>query len=138
MTAIVIDASVAVSWCFEDEASPQGDLILEQVRRHGARVPSLWHLEVANVLRQAERRGRITEAETTVRLELLATLPIIVDSATVLRAWNQTLALARAHVLTPYDAAYVELAARLGLPVASKDHDLIRAATQLGVQVLTI
>lgn len=132
---IVIDASVAVGWCFADEATPRGDAVLERVRAEGARVPSLWHLEVANVLRQAERRERISEAETSLRLELLARLPIVTDVDTVQRAWAQTLALARTHVLTVYDAAYLELAGRLGLPLASKDKELLVAARQSGIAV---
>ncbi|MBC8037780.1 MAG: type II toxin-antitoxin system VapC family toxin [Rhizobiales bacterium] len=133
---IVIDASVAVGWCFADEATPRGDAVLERVRAEGARVPSLWHLEVANVLRQAERRERISEAETSLRLELLAQLPIATDADTMQRAWMQTLALARTHTLTVYDAAYLELAARFGLPLASKDRELLAAARKNGIAVL--
>lgn len=133
---IVIDASVAVGWCFADEATPRGDAVLDRVRAEGARVPSLWHLEVANVLRQAERRERISEAETSLRLELLAQLPIATDADTMQRAWMQTLALARTHTLTVYDAAYLELAARFGLPLASKDRELLAAARKNGIAVL--
>ena len=128
---IVIDASVAVAWCFADEATPEVDAVLDRVRADGARVPSLWHLEVANVLRQAERRGRISEADTSRRIELLEQLPITTDGETMQRAWGTTLALARAHALTVYDAAYLELASRLGVPLASKDKELL-AAAQIG------
>jgi predicted nucleic acid-binding protein len=134
---IVIDASVAIAWCFADEATAEGDAVLDQVRADGARVPSLWHLEVANVLRQAERRGRINEADTARRLELLAQLPIVTDVVTILRAWGPTLALARAHALIVYDAAYLELAMRLGVPLASKDMELIAAARKGGVAVIS-
>lgn len=133
---IVIDASVAIAWCFADESSAESDAVLDSVRGNGARVPSLWHLEVANVLRQAERRSRISEAATANRLELLAELPIITDGETVLRAWNSILALARAQTLTVYDATYLELAARLGVAIASKDRKLLAAATKLGMPTI--
>lgn len=76
MSRLVIDSSAALSWCFEDEASPQSDALFEQVRDQGAIVPGLWHLEVANVLLQAERRGRITTGDVATRLELIAELPM--------------------------------------------------------------
>lgn len=133
---IVIDASAALGWCFDDEATVEGEAALDRVRAGGARVPSLWHLELANVLRQAERRGRISEADATRRLELLAQLPIMADTETAHRAWGPTLALARAYTLTVYDAAYLELATRLGLPLASKDKELLKAASASGLTVL--
>ena len=133
---IVIDASLAAAWCFDDEATAEADQILDRVRAEGARVPSLWHLEIANVLRQAERRGRISEADSSRRFELLAQLPIVTDIETMTRAWGPTLALARTHTLTVYDAAYLELAARLGLSLASKDKELLAAARSSGIMVI--
>ena len=133
---IVIDASVAIAWCFADEVTPESDAVLDRVKAEGARVPSLWHLEVANVLRQAERRGRISASDTSQRLEVLALLPINTDPETQSRAWGQILALARAHTLTVYDAAYLELAARLGLPLASKDRELLKAGQICGVTIV--
>ena len=120
MTALVIDSSAALSWCFEDEASPETDALFERVRDLGAVVPGLWHLEVANVLLQAEKRGRITAGDVTMRLDLIAALPITTDSETTARAWREILALARAQGLTTYDAAYLELAIRRGLPLQTK------------------
>ena len=117
MTALVIDSSAALSWCFEDEASPETDALFERVRDLGAVVPGLWHLEVANVLLQAEKRGRITAGDVTMRLDLTAALPITTDSETTARAWREILALARAQELTTYDASYLELAIRRGLPL---------------------
>ena len=76
MSALVIDSSATLSWCFEDEASPESDALFEWVRDQGAVVPGLWHLEVANVLLQAERHGRITTGDVAMRLELIAELPI--------------------------------------------------------------
>ena len=135
MSALVIDSSAALSWCFEDEASPETDAVFEQVRDQGAVVPGLWHLEVANVLLQAERRGRITTGDVAMRLELIADLPIMTDDETIARAWREILALARAEGLTTYDATYLEVAIRRGLPLVTKDAALIAAAGRSGVAI---
>jgi len=137
VSALVIDSSVALSWCFEDEASPRSDALFEEVRDHGAVVPGLWHLEVANVLLQAERRGRIATADVMVRLDLIAELPITTDDETTARAWREILALARSEGLTTYDATYLELAIRRGLPLLTKDEALIAAAARTGVAAPT-
>ena len=133
MSGLVIDCSVAVAWCFEDEVSAETDAILERVRDEGALVPALWHLELGNVLVQAERRKRLTAADTTTRLELIAALPILTDAETPERALREVLTLARAEGLTTYDAAYLELAMRKGLPLASKDRALVEAADRAGI-----
>jgi predicted nucleic acid-binding protein len=135
VSALVIDSSAALSWCFEDEASPESDALFEQVRDQGAVVPGLWHLEVANVLLQAERRGRITTGDVAVRLELIADLPITTDNETTARAWREILALARTAGLTTYDATYLELAIRRGFPLMTKDAALIAAAGRSGVAI---
>jgi len=133
--SVVIDSSVALTWCFEDEASPQTDALFERVRDDGAVVPALWHLELANVLLQAEKRGRIATGDVATRLELIAELPIATDHETAARAWREVIALARAEGLTAYDAAYLELAVRRGLPLSSRDDALIRAARRIGVAI---
>lgn len=79
MSGVVLDCSVALSWCFEDEAAEETDALLERVRDEGAVVPALWHLELGNILLQAERRGRIHAADVTTRLALLGDLPILTD-----------------------------------------------------------
>ncbi len=135
MTAGVVDSSIALTWCFEDEASPETDRLFERVRDDGAVVPGLWYLEVANVLLQAERRGRIGRADVARRLMLISDLPIATDQETPRRAWRETLSLARAENLTAYDAAYLELAERRGLPLMTRDNDLGAAAKRLGVTV---
>lgn len=136
MSAFVLDASIAVAWCFEDEADPAADALLDSLKARGAVVPALWSLEVANVLLQAERRGRITMTTVDGRLAAFAALPITADTT----AWRSTgvaaLALARLHGLTTYDAAYLELAIRQRLPLATKDKALGRAAAAVGVGVL--
>ena len=133
--SVVIDSSVALTWCFEDEASPQTDALFEHVRDDGAVVPALWHFELANVLLQAEKRGRIATGDVATRLELIAELPIATDHEAVARAWREVIALARAESLTAYDAAYLELAIRRGLPLVTKDAALIAAAGRRGVAI---
>ena len=136
MTAFVLDCSIAMSWCFEDEASADADLLLDRLRGEGAIVPMLWSWEVANVLNSAVRRGRLAPGDVTARLGLLATLPIEVDPEGASRAWRETLMLAQAHSLTAYDAAYLELALRHGAELATLDKDLRVAAVALGLKVL--
>ena len=130
---IVIDASIALAWCFEDEASDETDAVAQDVIARGGLVPSLFHLELANVLLYAERRGRISASEIAQKLDLIAQMPIETDPQTAARAWGETLSLARAHKLTSYDAAYLELASRRGAILATKDKALAAAAHQLGV-----
>jgi predicted nucleic acid-binding protein len=136
VSAVVVDSSVALSWCFDDEASPATEAVLDQVRREGGVVPSLWHLELANVLLRAERRGRNIPEGITARLEYVSRLRIETDGETAGRAWREILALARAEGLTTYDAAYLELAVRRGLPLATRDAALLAAAKRVGVAVL--
>ena len=136
MTAFVLDCSIAVTWCFDDEASDEADALLDHLQEQGAAVPSLFPLELGNILALAERRGRIPASGLPPRLELLATLPIQIDPNTAATALRETLTLARRHSLTTYDASYLELALRLGLPLASTDRALRRAASDEGVVVL--
>lgn len=120
-------------WCFEDEIDPACDALLDRLRRDEALVPALWHWEVANVLAMAVRKGRVVAAEVVSRLALLTSLPIRTDSEGFSRAWRETMALAEAHGLTVYDAAYLELALRSGVPLATRDKALRDAAIALGV-----
>ena len=136
MTAFVLDSSIALCWCFENEVTEATGRLLEQLRAEAAAVPNLWHVEIANVLSLAERRRRITAAETAQFIALLEELEIDVDAETWTRAFTRILELARGERLTAYDAAYLELAMRLGVPLASKDADLCNAAERLGVSVL--
>jgi predicted nucleic acid-binding protein len=136
VTSLVLDCSVAVAWCFEDEATAELDALLVAVRGDGASVPALWHLEIANVLLMAERCGRITAAGATRSLHLLSTLPISTDLTEPERVRRDIVPLARAHRLTLYDAAYFELAVRTGVPLATADRALARAARTAGIAVL--
>lgn len=130
----VLDSSVALAWCFEDEATPQTDALLEQLADDTAVAPPLWELEVINVLLLAERRERITEAQTARFVALISQLPILIDSAGP--DMGVVLAAGRHHGLTAYDAAYLVLAEREGIPLATMDAKLRAAATTAGVPLL--
>lgn len=132
----VIDASLAVAWCFEDEASPGTDAILDRLGREDAVAPSIWPLEIANALRSAERRGRVEERELPGLTRLLATLPVGVEETPLDRALTLVLPLARALALSADDASYVELALRRGLPLATADDQLARATVAAGAELL--
>jgi predicted nucleic acid-binding protein len=136
LSSFVLDCSIAVAWCFEDEATPETDGLLDRLRDEGAAVPALWSLEVGNALLQAERRGRIPTARVAAFVELLAGLPIETEGDASTRALREVLALARAERLTTYDASYLELAGRRALPLATRDQALQRAAKRLGVPLL--
>jgi predicted nucleic acid-binding protein len=138
MSAVVLDASAAIAWCFADEASPRSYALLDRVLDEGAIVPGLWHLEIGNALLQAERRGRITPADSAVRLELIAQLRLEIDHEMTPRALRETLILARAQDLTTYDAVYLDLAARRGVALATKDAALARAAKRLGIAIVPL
>ncbi|UCG13478.1 MAG: type II toxin-antitoxin system VapC family toxin [Deltaproteobacteria bacterium] len=129
----VLDCSVAMSWCFSDEADDYSDTVLDFLVDSEALVPSIWPLEVANVLVMAERRKRINEAQTMRLVELLESLPLVVDASTPDRAMGPILSLVREHQLSAYDAAYLELAMREGLPLATRDDKLTKAARSCGV-----
>lgn len=136
MTGVVIDASIALAWCFHDEATPASWAVLDRVESEPALVPSIWSLELANVLVGAERRGRIGAAEIAEFLERLEALDIQVDGQTANRGLREILSLARAERLTSYDAAYLDLAMREGAPLATRDHALADAALRCGVKVI--
>ena len=135
--SLVLDASMAIAWLFDDERTPAAHIIMQRVVGSGALVPSLWRLEVANVLRNAVRRGRCDEPYVDRSLDRLSRLAINTDAETDSHAWGRTRSLARAQGLTLYDAAYLELAIRSGHPLASCDVDLAAAAVRCSVDVLT-
>jgi len=130
---IVVDSSVAVAWCFSDEQGEYAQAVLDALSTRRAVVPYLWHLEVANTLLVGERRKRSTQADTATWLGLLSALPIEVDDETRAQAFGTTISLARAHSLSAYDAAYLELAMRRRLPLATLDEKLKAAARAVGV-----
>jgi predicted nucleic acid-binding protein len=136
--AFVLDGSITMVWGFEDEADDYAEAILGRMPDLQAHVPSLWSLEVANALLVGERRRRITPADSARFLAILAAFPITVDEETVAHAWADTMHLARAHNLSSYDASYLELAIRLGLPLAAQDGKLKPAAEAVGVPLFEV
>ena len=132
----VLDASVTLAWCFNDERSVSTDALLEKLETVKAFVPGLWTLEIGNILLSASRRKRITYACATEFLNLLSNLDIQIDDATPANGFHDIFMLAHAEQLTTYDAAYLELAMRLGLPLATRDNQLAGAAIRVGVSVI--
>lgn len=129
----VLDCSLTAAWFFEDEANAYAQAVEDSLPAAVALVPALWPLEVANALLVGERRKRATEAKVTTFLKLLKSLPISFDDETPDRAWDESLLLARLHQLSVYDAAYLELALRRDLPLATLDGPLKAAAKAAGV-----
>jgi predicted nucleic acid-binding protein len=124
---------VTMVWGFDDEEDDYATAILNRMPNLQVYVPSLWPLEVANALLVGERRRRTTPADAARFLTILDSFPIDIDDETVSRAWPDTMHLARAHNLSAYDAAYLELSLRRGLPLATLDDRLKAAATAVGV-----
>ncbi len=124
----VLDASVALAWCFEDETDEYSDVVLESLIAGEAVVPALWPTEVTNGLATAERCDRLDRATAGDARRLLQALPIAVDPLERRRAFEAIAMLAGTHGLTTYDACYLELARRRGIPLATLDAALRRAA----------
>jgi predicted nucleic acid-binding protein len=133
---LVLDASITLAWCYEDETTEAVQRSFDTVRTNGAWVPVLWLWEVANVLQMNVRRGRHNAKFRDRSLADLALFPIKEDAEAGRQAWSGSLILAERHSLTVYDAAYLEVALRRGLPLATLDRDLRRAASAEKIQVL--
>jgi predicted nucleic acid-binding protein len=134
--SFVLDCSITVAWVYADEATASVMRVFDLLRQEGAWVPGLWRLEVANALQMGMRRGRLNAAFRNAALADLTYFPINVDGETDLQAWTATLELADHHRLTLYDAAYLELAVRRKLAIATLDHELHRAAREEKLQLL--
>jgi predicted nucleic acid-binding protein len=134
--SVVIDASLTLTWYFEDEATQAADAVLDRVSEAGAVVPTLWRLEVANAFQSALRRKRITALYRDQSLTELAAMPITIDADTDAYVWTTTLRLAERYGLTIYDATYLELAQRRSLPLATLDKELREAAASLNIMLL--
>jgi predicted nucleic acid-binding protein len=132
----VLDCSVAISWCLVDENNDYANSILTMMVDSEAFVPGIWSLEIANTLVVAERRNRMTKEQSQEAINLLQSLLIQVDMATDTNALDSTLKLARQEGLAAYDAAYLELALRLKLPLATLDNRLAEAAIRCGVSLI--
>jgi len=132
----VIDNSVVMTWCFKDEENPYADDILDSLENATAYVPSIWPLEVGNVLLVAERKKRLSEADSIRFIALITELPIIIEQESPERMIKEIFALARKHELSSYDASYLDLAMRKGLPIATLDNNLINAAKRSQVPIV--
>ena len=132
----VMDASVTLAWCFRDEENAYAHRVFRRLDDDPAVVPSIWLLEVANGLLVAERRGRFSRAEVAEVDGVLADLPITWHELSLDLALGPVLELARAQGLSTYDAAYLDLAMREGLPLATQDEALRAAAQRVGVPLV--
>ena len=128
MSPIILDCSVTVSWFIPDEFSKNSLNIKDKISEKGAIVPTIWFLEVGNVLLISERRKRITKEQRQIALYILNDLPIKTDELTFKNAWFETIELAERYNLTLYDACYLELALRYNSPLATFDNNLKQAA----------
>ena len=137
--AVVLDASITLAWCFEDELDPYADAVQDALGEGAyGHVAAIWPMEVANAFRMSEKRRRTSEADSARFIALLRPMSLAIDPVDWPRIHHSVLPLARLHNLTVYDAAYLELAIRLGLPVATLDQALRDAASAAGVPLLVI
>lgn len=134
MKLFVLDASVTMAWCFGDEATQYTRDVLTLLQRAEAVVPPLWPFEVSNVIAVALRNRRLNAVEAGRFLDLVAALPIEVDAQRTRHVFEKVLPLAREHGLSSYDAAYLELAVRRDVPIATLDARLKQAAARMGVR----
>ena len=132
----MLDNSIALAWCFEDEQTGPIMALLDRVAEQGAVAPQLWPVEALNGLLSAERRKRITTATRHKLAGFLRALPIRIDDETAARAWIEVAQLAETYRLTSYDACYLELAQRLTVPLATTDAALMAAAREAAIELL--
>lgn len=135
--SLVVDASMAIAWLFPEQQTEVSRAALKRVASEGAFAPSLWKLEVANVLRISVRRKQCDEAFSASSLDLLSRLQVTIDQETDDHAWGQTRKLAADYDLTIYDAAYLELALRRDCVLATLDGKLALAARRAGLETMS-
>ena len=133
--SFILDASVTLAWGLEDESNAYTDAVLDSLEVAEAIVPAVWPLEVGNGILVAERRRRIAHADAVQFLALLQELPIVVQPEAPERMLGEITALAREQQLSAYDASYLDLAMRMGLPLATQDETLRQAAARCGVRI---
>ena len=129
----VIDNSIVMAWCFEDEKGDYADAVLESLEHGEAFAPAVWPLEAGNALIAAERRQRLDQAASVRFLQLLDSLPIRVEQESPERMLKEVVSLAREQGLSTYDASYLDIAMRRGLPLATRDAILAQAAQRCGI-----
>ena len=138
MNSLVLDNSVAMRWCFKDGSDSDlmyAEKVLDRLSDTIFLVPNLWHLEAANVVARAQKRQWLTTEQMHEFLELVVQLPLKVDQETAKKAMTETFMLANDHNLSVYDAAYLELALRHRMPLATLDADLRKAASKVNVAI---
>ncbi len=133
--SFIIDNSIVMSWCFKEQTNPLADTILGWLQEASAYVPSVWPLEVVNVLIAAERKALISKSDSIRFLRLLSQLPIRVQHESTEGLMKDTLGLARDHNLSSYDASYLDLAMKKGVPLATLDKKLRKAAKSVNVEL---
>jgi len=136
--SLVLDTSIALAWVYADETSEAVLRVFDAVRMHGAWVPALWRWEIANVLQLNVKRGRHSTDFLDAALSALALAPIRIDPEAERQSWSDTILLADRHGLTVYDAAYLEIASRRRIPLATLDQQLRSAAGNQGIELLGI
>ena len=135
MTGIVIDASVALAWCFPDEASEYADGVLVALEGSAILVPALWSVEITNAVLMAERHKRVKQPEIRRFVELLDALTVMMDSQSVTESVSNILPIAREYGLSAYDAAYLDVAVRHAVPLATLDSALQKAGRKAGIEI---
>ena len=138
MIEFILDCSISISWVLVDEDDDYANSILDLMTDATAFVPEIWSLEVVNTLLVADRRNRMTIEQSEQAIKLLQALPIVIDTLTSSQAFQQTLKLGREQSLASYDAAYLELALRKNLPLATNDNRLIEAAKRCQVRLMEV
>jgi predicted nucleic acid-binding protein len=138
LNAIVVDASIALAWCFPDEASDYADSILVAIKTQTLIVPAIWAVEIANALLVGERRKRIRQPDVRRFVELLKGLNIAEDAQPVADTVSNIFPLAQNYRLSAYDAAYLDVAVRRDIPLATLDGDLREAALAAGIKTFKI
>jgi len=136
LTEFVLDTSVAAAWFFADEITEQTDQLRERAVKYGIVVPALWFFEIGNAFRMGEKRKRILIDDIGLHINFIKALRITTDDKPLANVVADLLLLSKAHDLTVYDAAYLELALRCGLPLATKDNALRQAAQPLSIKIL--
>jgi predicted nucleic acid-binding protein len=132
----VLDASMALSWCFEEEAGEISKELFDRMERETALIPAWWFLEITNVLAIAQRKGRLDSFQVSSFIETVDLLSLEVDNEAPNRAFKHLLPLCEHHGLSSYDAAYLDLAIRRQLPLATLDAPLAKAARKSGVPII--
>jgi predicted nucleic acid-binding protein len=139
LNAFVLDASIAISWCFEETQTLYATAVLSLISQGAeVHVPAIWPLEVTNALIKAFRRRHITREELFEYAQRLGELRITVDNEAPDRSFTDVITLAERYQLTTYDAAYLELAKRRSIPIATADGNILQAATGLAVRLVSI